>query len=175
MSIPETQLVSAKDNLNHIITLLGLSATSVADDDGNVIKITLTSDDAGRIIGRKGRTLSAIQLLLNSIMRRDFDDSNRVIIVFEGYEDRVKEKRRNDGRGTDDRRGGRNNNRSNDRGRNRDEDSNDENADSAQDDEPEISETVEYDAPEAIEEVEEERERGGGKSEDERECVPRPW
>ena len=112
MSITQDQLDSAKHNLDQIIGLLGLEAESTAVDDESQIKLVLKSDDAGRIIGRKGRTLGAIQLLINSMMRKNFEESSRVLVVFEGYEERQREKRENSPReDKDKRRGGRNDRR----------------------------------------------------------------
>ncbi len=76
----------AKDNLGTLIGYLGIEAKVEVSGEGKTIKLTVSSDDAGRIIGRKGRTLSAIQLLLNSIMRKDDGFDARIVITIDGYE-----------------------------------------------------------------------------------------
>ena len=41
------------------------------DDDRHLYRIRLHPDDAGRVIGRNGKTISAIRTLLNAISVRD--------------------------------------------------------------------------------------------------------
>lgn len=55
-------------------------------DDPAVIDIQ--GDDAGLIIGRKGDTLKAIQLIVNLIIGRSEEATNRVIVDVEQYRDR---------------------------------------------------------------------------------------
>ena len=46
---------------------LGLNASLRIEEKGNRLAVKITSDDAGRIIGRKGQALESLQLLLNRI------------------------------------------------------------------------------------------------------------
>ena len=50
---------------------LGLNASLRIEEKGNRLAVKITSDDAGRIIGRKGQALESLQLLLNRIMFKD--------------------------------------------------------------------------------------------------------
>ena len=59
----------AKKNLDKMTEMLGYGATStVLPGEHDNFKLSLASEDAGRIIGRKGQALEALELLLNRIL-----------------------------------------------------------------------------------------------------------
>lgn len=52
------------------------------------IEIDLTGDDAGRVIGKKGQTLDALQFLVNKVVNRFPEGRRHVILDVEGYRER---------------------------------------------------------------------------------------
>jgi len=46
-------------------------ATEELEEDTNVIKLTVSKEDMGRIIGKEGRTAKAIRTLLNAVSTKD--------------------------------------------------------------------------------------------------------
>ena len=64
---------------------LGLNATLRIEEKGNRLAVKITSDDAGRIIGRKGQALESLQLLLNRIMFKDNEDCPHILLDIDGY------------------------------------------------------------------------------------------
>ncbi len=96
MEIPREQLERAKENLERLLRLLGLEATVQADFANNCVELTVDSQEPGRIIGRKGRTLSAMQLLINSMMHKDSGACPRVQIAIADYEPRGRQRGRGD-------------------------------------------------------------------------------
>src|SRR5574344_346464 len=77
---------------------LGLSGSFRVDAKGNKLAVKITSDDAGRVIGRKGQTLDSLQLVLNRIMFKDMEDCPRLLLDIDGYAKGEREpKERRDG------------------------------------------------------------------------------
>ena len=85
MDITQKQLDDCVNTFQQIVNLLSLSAKATATADEDRIRIAVESEDPGRLIGRKGRTLSSIQILLNNILRKDSDEFPRVLIDVDDY------------------------------------------------------------------------------------------
>ena len=81
--------------LSTMFDYLKLSGDFRVEEKGQriVVKIT-SSDDAGRIIGRKGQTLEGLQLLLNRIMFKEDEECPRISLDIDGYSDGERERKR---------------------------------------------------------------------------------
>ena len=86
---------------------LGLDASIKSEGRNSKINLLVSSEETGRIIGRKGQSLEALQLLLNRMMQKNDPDFPKVYIDIDGYsskgsdrkrEDRGEAKRNNHGR-----------------------------------------------------------------------------
>ncbi|GMU90962.1 MAG: hypothetical protein AMXMBFR4_00200 [Candidatus Hydrogenedentota bacterium] len=79
--------------LKEIIQRTGIEATVRSEstaDGGMCLKVS--SPDSALLIGRKGRSLSSLQYLINRMIHRgDNDDTERITIDIEGYLDRRQE------------------------------------------------------------------------------------
>ena len=64
---------------------LGLTGTFRVEEKGAKIAVKIASEDAGRIIGRKGQTLDSLQLLLNRIMFKENEEFPHVLLDIDGY------------------------------------------------------------------------------------------
>ncbi len=64
---------------------LGLSGSFRVEEKGTRIGVKISSDDAGRIIGRKGQTLESLQLLLNRMMFKDDENCPHILLDIDGY------------------------------------------------------------------------------------------
>ncbi len=102
MSIEE-QKQKALKTLATMLDYLGLEASLKAEEKNSKIALIVTSDDAGRIIGRKGQTLENLQLLVNRMMFKADQEFPKVMIDIDGYA-RKERKPRSGGRNS---RGGR--------------------------------------------------------------------
>ena len=80
----EITMESRKEKLIHTLgtmfDYLGLSGDFRIEEKGQKLAVKITSDDAGRIIGRKGQTLDSLQLILNRIMFKGDDEFPRIMI-----------------------------------------------------------------------------------------------
>ena len=73
---------------------LGLKGDLRIEEKNGKLLVKIASDDAGRIIGRKGQILESLQLLANRILFKQDDEFPHVMLSIDGYGDR--KKRRND-------------------------------------------------------------------------------
>ncbi len=71
--------------LGRMFDYLGLSGALRVEEKSNKIVVKIISDDAGRIIGRKGQTLESLQLLLNRIMFKVDPDIPHILLDIDGY------------------------------------------------------------------------------------------
>ena len=72
-------------SLTTMFDYLGLSTSLRVEEKGTRIGVKISSEDAGRIIGRKGQTLESLQLLLNRIMFKDDEECPHIMLDIDGY------------------------------------------------------------------------------------------
>jgi spoIIIJ-associated protein len=68
-----------------MLDYLGLDAKLKIEEKGSKLAIIIASEDAGRIIGRKGQTLDSLQLILNRMMFNTEPECPRIVIDIDGY------------------------------------------------------------------------------------------
>lgn len=72
--------------LDNILGLLLLEGSYDIQEVADGFSVAIETEDAGRLIGFKGESLSALQLLINQIISKDqTDDFKRVIIDVSGW------------------------------------------------------------------------------------------
>ena len=64
---------------------LALNGDFKVNEKGQRIAVTISSDNAGRIIGRKGQTLESLQLLVNRIMFKMDEQCPHITLDIDGY------------------------------------------------------------------------------------------
>jgi predicted RNA-binding protein Jag len=80
------RLDKATITLGTMLEYLGLKASVKGDEKDGRLLLTVFSEDAGRIIGRKGQTLNCLLLLLNRMLQRNDPDCKSFHIDVDGYE-----------------------------------------------------------------------------------------
>ena len=68
-----------------MLDYLGLEASVKSEERNGNVHLTVFSEEAGRIIGRKGQSLQSLQLLLNRIISKGKVKSPRLFIDVDGY------------------------------------------------------------------------------------------
>lgn len=92
-----------RERFEKMLDLLGFEAsvnTSVKADD--TVQLKIETEDPGRIIGRNGRTLRAMQFLINTMFQRESESAPRVVIDVDGYREQraaARKEAREKGRG----------------------------------------------------------------------------
>jgi spoIIIJ-associated protein len=89
----EARAESARAFVETVLTKMGMDAVAdlvepEAGDPPNEIRIEIEGRDSGRIIGKKGQVLSAIQHIINRVVNKPGLDRRHVVVDAEGYRQR---------------------------------------------------------------------------------------
>lgn len=87
----ENELVLAKETLENILALIPVETTVDAEQMDENIALNIEGDSSGLLIGRKGKTLDALQFIVNKIVNKTVENKIRVIIDSENYRQRRRE------------------------------------------------------------------------------------
>ncbi|UCB44529.1 MAG: protein jag [Spirochaetota bacterium] len=74
--------------LTGLFETIGIDITTQIVEDANKILVEIISDSSGLIIGKRGKTLEALQLLTNIIVNKNEKDWKKVVLDIENYRDR---------------------------------------------------------------------------------------
>lgn len=75
----------AKAKLAELLQTLGFQANiEEGEFEGNAM-LNIVTDDSGRLIGRKGQTLAALQFVLNRLLYKEDDHAQRITLDVGGY------------------------------------------------------------------------------------------
>lgn len=74
--------------LEGILFRMGVEAKVVAGEMGGDIRLEMRGDNSGLLIGKHGRTLDALQYILNKIYQRRFGEGEKVFVDTENYRKR---------------------------------------------------------------------------------------
>jgi spoIIIJ-associated protein len=85
-------LAVGREALENILALIPMEGTSViAKDNDGIIALDIEGDKSGLLIGRKGRTLDALQFIVNKIVNKTLERRTQVVVDSESYRKRRKE------------------------------------------------------------------------------------
>ncbi len=71
--------------LARMFDYLSLNGDFKIEEKGSRIGVSISSDNAGRIIGRKGQTLESLQLLVNRMMFKMDEECPHITLDIDGY------------------------------------------------------------------------------------------
>lgn len=77
--------------LREILVSMGISAQVEVFNRKDHIVLNISGHDLGRIIGKRGQTLNALQYLLNIAVNKDREERERIIVDVAGYRQRREE------------------------------------------------------------------------------------
>lgn len=81
----EAQKEKAVKTLGMMFDYLGLDAGVRGEEKNEKIALKITSEEAGRIIGKNGQSLESMQYLLNLIMFSEDKEFPRIMLDIDGY------------------------------------------------------------------------------------------
>jgi len=85
----ENGLSLAKEALESILALIPMEGITVrAEQTDGTIALNIEGDKSGLLIGRKGRTLDALQYIVNRIVNKALEKRTQVVIDSEKYRER---------------------------------------------------------------------------------------
>ncbi len=71
--------------LEQLLGMLSLEGSFDIEETDEAVFVSIETDDAGRLIGHQGETLTALQQILNQIMFRQVEEPKRVILDVSGW------------------------------------------------------------------------------------------
>ena len=82
----------AKEALENILSLIPMEGVTLsAQNTDGTIALDIEGDKSGLLIGRKGRTLDALQFIVNKIVNKTLQKRVQVVVDSENYRQRRKE------------------------------------------------------------------------------------
>jgi spoIIIJ-associated protein len=81
----------AKDALENILTRIPIEASVQAEATDGKIILDIDGDKSGLLIGRKGKTLDALQFIVNKIVNKAMERRMNVVVDSENYRKRRRE------------------------------------------------------------------------------------
>ncbi|MCD6560139.1 MAG: Jag N-terminal domain-containing protein [Deltaproteobacteria bacterium] len=91
-AIDENAIIIAEDILNKILELIPMeNATVNAEQQNGVITMNIVGDKSGLLIGKKGKTLDALQFIVNRIVNKKLEKNIQVVVDSENYRKRREE------------------------------------------------------------------------------------
>jgi spoIIIJ-associated protein len=88
----EDGLAIAKDTLETIISLIPMEGVTVsARNTDGTITLNIEGDQSGLLIGRKGKTLDALQFIVNKVVNKALEKRTQVVVDSENYRARRKD------------------------------------------------------------------------------------
>jgi spoIIIJ-associated protein len=83
-----TALEEAKEILENILAHIQIPATVEATWEENRIRLDITSNGSGLLIGKRGQTLHSLQFIVNKMFNRSASKKAHIIIDTENYRER---------------------------------------------------------------------------------------
>lgn len=81
-------IAEIKDTINEIVSLMGLTSNLEVRRRENNITITIFSNNNSILIGKNGRTMSAIQTIIRQIIHSQVKSNLQIIIDVENYKEK---------------------------------------------------------------------------------------
>ena len=87
----ENGLSTAKEILENILKRIPVDSTVNAEHIDGKIALNIVGDKSGLLIGRRGKTLDALQFIVNRVVNKTLEKKIRVVVDSENYRQRRKE------------------------------------------------------------------------------------
>ncbi|MHB1419277.1 MAG: RNA-binding cell elongation regulator Jag/EloR [Bacillota bacterium] len=88
VSYEEDAIAIANTFLHNVLDNLHVEAQMEARKNDDYLNLTLTGEDLGILIGRRGETLDALQYLTNLAVNKELEKRIKIILDIEGYRER---------------------------------------------------------------------------------------
>lgn len=87
----DSSVVVAQETLERIISLIAADTRISAEKKGDDVVLNIQGNNTGILIGRKGKTLEALEFIVNKAVNRTSEKKVRVIVDSENYRKRREE------------------------------------------------------------------------------------
>lgn len=86
-----TVVEEVENFLDTLFQKMGIPANAAADEQDKLIKVEITGDATGVLIGRRGETLDSIQYLTSLVVNKSSEDYKRIFLDTENYREKREE------------------------------------------------------------------------------------
>jgi len=80
----------AREALENMVSFIVDDATVTVENASDTVKLNVEGSDSALLIGKHGRTLDALQYIVQKIVHKERKSRKRVVVDVEGYRDRRK-------------------------------------------------------------------------------------
>lgn len=91
VSVKDKNAVIAKTFLSELFAAMGVKVEIDAKSEGKELKVNLSGESMGIVIGKRGDTLDSIQYLTSLIVNHENDDYVKVVVDTENYREKREE------------------------------------------------------------------------------------
>lgn len=88
---PDERVCKAKELMKGLLDRMGVRASVESRYEEGNLRVEVTGDEDGVVIGRRGRTLEAIENLMNRMVNKGSDEPIRVVVDVDQYRKRREE------------------------------------------------------------------------------------
>jgi len=89
--LPEEVTAIAKKALEKMVAYIVEDATVTVEDTSDIVKFKVDGSNSALLIGKHGRTLDALQYIVQKIVQKEKRTKKRIVVDVEGYRERRKE------------------------------------------------------------------------------------
>ena len=90
-ALPDAPAEIVREILERVVEALDVDATVDVEESERQVTGVISGEDVGRLIGRRGQTIDAIQFICYRAAQRNSTDRKRVIVDAGGYQERRRE------------------------------------------------------------------------------------
>ena len=90
-ALPDAPAEIVREILERVVEALDVDATVDVEESERQVTGVISGEDVGRLIGRRGQTIDAIQFICYRAAQRNSTDRKRVIVDAGGYRERRRE------------------------------------------------------------------------------------
>ncbi|MFH1489809.1 MAG: RNA-binding cell elongation regulator Jag/EloR [Pseudomonadota bacterium] len=88
IAISQDGVALSRETLENILSLIPVNTTVNADRTDGKIILNIEGDKSGLLIGRKGKTLDALQHIVNKIVNKALEKQMNIVVDSENYRER---------------------------------------------------------------------------------------
>lgn len=79
---------AARQVVDKLVELMGLEVEIAVEEQEEQVDVQITGTDAASLVGKKGKTLDALQFIVNKIVSRQVRDHKLVVLDADSYRER---------------------------------------------------------------------------------------
>lgn len=91
VTVNETPALVASNFIKNVLDKMDVVASVSVQEDEDIVKVDISGDNVGLLIGRRGETLDSLQYLTNIVSNKGDTEYKKIVIDIEGYRNKREE------------------------------------------------------------------------------------